>query len=146
MDVTAITDDPHTTELYGVLMEHMLAPGTDKLGTIQAISAETGRIKWKYEQRAATTALVATASGLLFGGDINGRFRAYDQETGEILWETNLGSQVTGYPVTYAVYGRQYVAVSTGSGVATSQHLLLTPELRPGDGNNIFIFALPVSR
>ena len=146
MDVTAITDDPHTTELYGVLMEHMLAPGTDKLGTIQAISAETGRIKWKYEQRAATTALVATASGLLFGGDINGRFRAYDQETGEILWETNLGSQVTGYPVTYAVDGRQYVAVSTGSGVATSQHLLLTPELRPGDGNNIFIFALPESR
>ncbi|MBF8270655.1 MAG: methanol dehydrogenase large subunit protein, partial [Gammaproteobacteria bacterium] len=108
MDVTAITDDPRTTEIYGVLMEHMLAPGTDKVGSIYAISAETGKVQWKFEQRAATTSLVATAGGLLFGGDINGRFRAYDQETGKILWETNLGSQVTGYPVSFAVKGRQY--------------------------------------
>jgi alcohol dehydrogenase (cytochrome c) len=146
MDATAITDDPHTTELYGLLMEHMIAPGTDKLGTIHAISAETGKLQWKYEQRAATTALVATGGGLLFGGDINGRFRAFDQETGKIIWEINLGSQVTGYPITFAVNGRQYVAVSTGSGVATAQHLLLTPELRPGDDNTLFVFALPESR
>ena len=86
---------------------------------------------------------MATGSGLLFGGDINGRFRAFDQETGKILWEINLGSQVTGYPITYAVNGRQYVAVSTGTAVSTAQQLVLTPELRPGDGNNVFVFALP---
>ena len=66
------------------------------------------------------------------------RFKAFDQETGEVLWEINLGSAVTGFPITYAVDGRQYVAAST-SGRASG----LTPELRPSAGNNLFVFALP---
>ncbi len=78
-----------------------------------------------HEQRAATQALVATGGGLVFGGDTNGRFRAFDQATGEVLWEINLGSPVRGFPITYAVDGRQYVVASTG------------------DGNNLFVFALP---
>ena len=65
--------------------------------------------------RASTTSLVATGGGLLFGGDTNGRFKAFDQNTGEVLWEVNIGSPVTGYPIAYAVDGRQYVAVSTGT-------------------------------
>ena len=68
--------------------------------------------------------LVATGGGLVFGGDVNGRFRALDHETGEILWEINLGSSVTGFPITYAVDGRQYVAVSTGSGGTTGGGLV----------------------
>ena len=87
--------------------------------------------------------LVATGGGLVFGGDVNGRFRALDQETGEILWEINLGSAVTGFPISYAVGGRQYVAVSTGSAGTASGFLGLTPELRPSAGNNLFVFALP---
>ena len=83
--------------------------------------------------------LVATGGGLVFGGDVNGRFRAFDDTTGEILWEINLGSSVSGFPITYAVDGRQYVAVSTG----TQRFLDLTPELRPSAGNNLFVFALP---
>ena len=59
--------------------------------------------------------LVSTAGGLIFGGDTNGRFRAFDQETGKVLWEVNLGSPISGYPVSFAVDGKQYVAVSTGS-------------------------------
>ena len=43
-----------------------------------------------------------------------GRFRAHDHETGEVLWEVKLGSPVTGFPISYAVDGRQHVAVSTG--------------------------------
>jgi glucose dehydrogenase len=87
--------------------------------------------------------LLATGGGLLFGGDMNGRFRAFDQATGEILWEVNLGSHVTGYPVTFAVNGRQYVAVSTGSSLMSMGVNSLTPELRPGTGNQLFVFALP---
>ena len=98
---------------------------------------------WKYEQRAGTTSLITTGSGLLFGGDVNGRFRAFDQKTGTVLWETNLGSPVTGYPATFAVGGKQYVAVSTGSSLATGGLARLTPELRPSNGNNLFVFALP---
>ena len=54
--------------------------------------------------------------------------KAYSQETGEVLWEVNLGSPVTGYPITYAVDGTQYVAVSTGISATTSSFLRLTPE------------------
>ena len=134
---------PEPSRLYSLAVRDQIAPGTDQVGTVQAISAETGAIPWKYEQRAATMSLVATGGGLVFGGDANGRFRALDHETGEVLWEINLGSSVTGYPITYAVDGRQYVAVSTGTGVNTTRQIRLTPELRPSTGNNIFVFALP---
>ena len=66
-----------------------------------------------------------------------------DHETGDTLWEINLGSAVTGFPITYAVNGQQYVAVSTGLALTTSLLLPLTPELRPSTGNNLFVFALP---
>ena len=50
---------------------------------------------------------------------------------------------MTGYPITYKVGDRQYVAVSTGSGWATSGILGLTPELKAGTANMLFVFALP---
>jgi alcohol dehydrogenase (cytochrome c) len=129
--------------LYQIDTKNQITPGTDKVGTIHAISAETGKTTWKYEQRAGTTSLVATGGGLLFGGDAAGRFRAFDQTTGKVLWEVNLGSQVTGYPITYAVNGKQYVAVSTGSALATGGVLGFTPEYQPSTVNNLFVFALP---
>jgi len=129
--------------LYALAKRDQIAPGTDQVGTVQAISAETGEIVWKFEQRAGTTSLVATGGGLVFGGDGNGRFRALDHETGAVLWEINLGSSVTGFPITYAVDGRQYVAVSTGTSLSSRDNMRLTPELRPSMGNNLFVFALP---
>ena len=131
------------SELYAIAYRHQLAPGTDNAGTVRAISAETGETVWLHEQRAATMSLVATGGGLVFGGDVNGRFRAFHHETGEVLWEINLGSAITGFPITYAVDGRQYVAVSTGTGGTSSHFTALTPELRPSAGNTLFVFALP---
>ena len=124
-------------------MREELAPDTDQLGVVHAVSAETGETLWRYEQRAGTTSLLTTGGGLIFGGDTNGRFRALDQDTGAVLWEINLGSSVTGFPIAYAVDGRQYVAVSTGVTGTTNAQIRLTPELRPSTGNNLFIFALP---
>ncbi len=129
--------------LYAIDWRREIAPGTDNVGTVRAISVETGETRWVYEQRAATMSLVATAGGLIFGGDTNGRFRALDQDTGEVLWEINLGSGVTGFPITYAVDGTQYVAVSTGTSITSAAFGMLTPELRPSAGNNLFVFALP---
>ncbi|MDE2691708.1 MAG: PQQ-binding-like beta-propeller repeat protein [Acidobacteriota bacterium] len=126
---------------YALAANHVVAPGTDQLGTVRAISAETGETRWVYETRAATFSLLATGGGLLFGGDQGGRFRALDQETGDVLWQINLGAPVMGFPVTYAVSGRQYVAVNTGPGRLTNARM--TPELRPGRGSNLFVFALP---
>jgi alcohol dehydrogenase (cytochrome c) len=134
-----MAEGPDSTSVYALAWRGQIAPGTDQVGTVQAISAETGEIAWVHEQRAATMSLVATGGGLVFGGDVNGRFRALDHETGEVLWEINLGSAVTGFPISYAVNGQQFVAVSTG----TPRFINLTPELRPSLGNNLFVFALP---
>ena len=139
----ATTAEDASHRIYALAVRHELAPGTDQLGTVHAISAETGETKWLHEQRAATLSLVATGGRLVFGGDANGRFRAFDQETGTVLWEINLGSPVSGFPISYAVNGRQFIAVSTGGAATTPSFLQLTPELRPSNGNNIFVFALP---
>ena len=128
-------------EIYALAARHQITPGEDQLGTIHAVSAESGRTAWLHEQRAATMSVMATGGGLVFGGDLNGRFRALDQETGAVLWEINLGSPVVGFPITYAVDGRQYVAVNTGVGGGTN--LRMTPELRPSVGSVLFVFALP---
>ena len=129
--------------LYALAFRMEISPGTDQVGTVYAVSAETGRTLWLHEQRSGTMSLVATGGGLIFVGDVNGRFKALDHETGEVLWEVNLGSGVTGFPISYGVDGRQYVAVSTGSSVTTSAFSSLTPERDLGAANNIFVFALP---
>ena len=134
---------PLTSSLYAIRGKNQIAPGTDKLGTVYAISAETGKTVWKYEQRAGMMSLVATAGGLVFGGDTNGHFRALDQDTGQVLWEVNLGSAVTGYPIAYAVNGKQYVAVSTGGSLVSNGLITLTPELHPSTSNQVFVFSLP---
>jgi len=138
MDATAVDNN----SAYQFTSLGRIAPGTDKIGTLWAISAETGKTLWKYEQRAGMMSLVATGGGLLFGGDTEGKFRAFDQETGKILWEVNLGSPVTGYPITYSVNGKQYVAVSTGNSLVSSGLNALARELHPANASNVFVFAL----
>ena len=139
----ATTSPDASHRIYALAVRHEHAPGSEQLGAVYAISAETGETRWLHQQRAATLSLVATGGGLVFGGDANGRFRAFDQESGEVLWEINLGSPVSGFPISYAVGERQYVAVGTGGAATTPSFLRLTPELRPSNGNNLFVFALP---
>jgi PQQ-dependent dehydrogenase (methanol/ethanol family) len=140
---TTTTDQRDPSKVYGLRMVQQLPLGMDKVGTVYAISVETGQTVWKYEQRAGTLSVVTTAGGLVFGGDDNGRFRAFDDKTGKVLWETNLGSPVSGFPISFGVGGKQYVAVSTGNSLVANSALRLTPELRPGNAANIFVFALP---
>jgi alcohol dehydrogenase (cytochrome c) len=142
MTVTPISDKPVPNSYYAIKTTVQLPEGEDKLGTIQALSVETGRTLWKYEQRAAMMSLVATGGGLLFAGDTNGHFRAFDQETGKVLWDVNLGSAVSGFPITYLANGKQYVAVCTGNALQTAMLNRLTPELHPSNSNAIFVFAL----
>ena len=116
-------------------------------GMVKAYDVATGRLLWEYKQPAPWLGgLVATGGGLLFGGDINRRFRALDQETGLVLWETILNSRITGGAISYAVDGRQYVAVATGGGTTNQYETFeLTPELEleaPIGGNTLFVFSL----
>jgi PQQ-dependent dehydrogenase (methanol/ethanol family) len=143
MTATTTTDTRDPSKVYGLNMRQQLPAGTDKVGTVWAISAETGQTVWKHEERAGALSLAATGGGLVFGGDANGKFRAFDDKTGKVLWETNLGSPVSGFPVTFAVDGKQYVAVTTGPSLVAGAAGRLTPELRPSDNRSIFVFALP---
>jgi alcohol dehydrogenase (cytochrome c) len=145
MNTTSTASEPKPELVYAIKGETMIAPDAGgKVGTIRALSVETGKAVWRFDQRAGVMALVATGGDLLFGGDVAGRFRAFDATTGKVLWETNLGSMVTGHPITFAVGGKQFVAVSTGRSNMTGPISRLTPELAPEDSlNKLFVFALP---
>jgi alcohol dehydrogenase (cytochrome c) len=145
MNTTSTATEPKPELVYAIKGETMIAPDADgKVGTVRALSVETGKAVWRFDQRAGVMALVATAGDLVFGGDVAGRFRALDATTGKVLWETNVGSMVTGHPITFAVGGKQYVAVSTGRSNMSGPISRLTPELAPEDSlNKLFVFALP---
>ncbi len=130
--------------LYAINTETVIAPDAGgNAGTLRTVAVDTGRSSWRYDQRAALTALLATAGDLVFAGDVAGVFHAFDAVTGEVLWETQLGAQVTGHPVTFAVAGKQFVAVSTGRSNMTGALARLTPEVAPDDSaNKLFVFAL----
>jgi len=88
-------------------------------------------------------AMLATAGNLVFWGDLNRRFKAFDAETGKILWETILGGTVSVSNITYAVKGKQYIAVLTGESRANSALLQKTPQFKPPlDHSAIYVFAL----
>jgi PQQ-dependent dehydrogenase (methanol/ethanol family) len=140
MEATSLPPD---SSLYAIGAKGMLAPGVKDAGTVQAISVETGTTAWKYSQRAGALSLLATGGGLVFGGDTAGRFRAFDDRTGKVLWEVNLGSPVSGYPVAFAVNGKQYVAVSTGPSLVAGGVNFTTPEIKPSATNQMYVFALP---
>ena len=147
MNAKSTVDTRDPKRVYGVDMPVIPVPGAEKgaekIGSVWAISAETGRTLWKYEQRAGMLSLVATAGGLVMGGDANGVFRAWDDRSGKVLWEVNLGAPVSGYPISYAVDGKQYIAVPTGGSLVAGSTNRLTPELKPSQTSNVFIFALP---
>lgn len=144
MDATAMGDEPVVEELGQVDLGIKAAPGVENLGTVRGINVETGEQSWINEQRSVHMSLLTTGGGLLFGGDMDRRFRAYDQETGETLWETILGGSIGGYPVSFAVDGKQYVAVASGPFLVSGMYESLTPEQRAyNQGNSLYVFALP---
>ena len=121
-------------------------PGLEEDGhltEVRAIEIATGRERWRYSQRAPNAgSTLATAGNVVFFGDSNRRLRAFDAETGAVLWETILGSQISGYPVTYAVDGRQYVTVPVGG--FGDRMGTYAPELEAPTGSNMLVtFALP---
>jgi alcohol dehydrogenase (cytochrome c) len=108
MTATTTTDQRDPSNVYGINMKTEFAIGADKVGTVWAIAADTGKTLWKHEQRAGTLSLVATGGGLVFGGDSNGRFKALDDKSGAVLWETIVGSPASGYPISYSAGGKQH--------------------------------------
>ena len=143
MDLTVTIDEPDIDGLYGFFGREKLSEDRTNVGTFYAISVESGETLWTFETPGTAMSMVATAGGLVFGGDIEGNFRAFDQETGEVLWEASLGSSITGYPVSFAVNGKQYISIGTGTSVTTASQLRYLEGTPPGIEGRQFVFALP---
>jgi alcohol dehydrogenase (cytochrome c) len=146
IDETARTDREAKPEfIYNTTNVGRFPTGKDKVGRIDAISVETGRTVWSWETRVANySPLLATGSGLLFNGGLDHYLRAFDADTGKVIWETRLPSQTIGGAITYSVNGRQYIAIAAGGGAVAGTQFSLTPEADMAGGNNaIYVFALP---
>jgi alcohol dehydrogenase (cytochrome c) len=116
----------------------------NRFAGIAKIDVATGRVMRFAEQREPDNgAMLATAGNLVFHGDLNRRFRAYDATTGKQLWQTILPGPVEVSTITYAAKGRQYVLVMTGDGQLAGQ-LAAEVDLPTVTGHSgIYAFALP---
>ena len=93
----------------------MLFRSKRKVGWVNAIDADSGAVKWKYENGSPLVAgLAVTASGLVFTGDLNGDFLAFEAVTGKILHKISTGQPMGGGVVTYEVAKQQRIAVAAG--------------------------------
>ena len=117
------------------------------LGQPEAINVSTGQSLWRLERETPLYGMLTTGGGLLFAADTNRRFHAVDQWTGKTLWTTILNGASDMAPISYAVNGKQYIAVFAPSGTqAAAQHagqLGLSATTGVADvGHTLFVFSL----
>jgi PQQ-dependent dehydrogenase (methanol/ethanol family) len=108
-------------------------PSEAQWGNVTAVDYNTGEIRWKVKTAEPMIGgILATAGGLVFTGEGNGQFKAYDAETGSQLWKFQAGAGVNAPPSSYTVDGQQYVVVAAGGNA----------QLDFKRGNNIIAFTL----
>jgi len=115
-------------------------------GRLVALDLRKREILWTHRQRTPLiTSSLATAGGLLFSGDVDRYFYAHDHATGKMLWRTRLNAAPESSPVTYAVNGKQYVAVVVGSGspFGSASRAYVPEVVAPTAGVNLVVFELP---
>ncbi|MCJ7788493.1 MAG: PQQ-binding-like beta-propeller repeat protein, partial [Methyloceanibacter sp.] len=108
-------------------------PGSEQFGNVTAVDYNTGKIAWqKKTPQPMMGGALATAGGLVFTGEGDGWFRAYDAKSGDVLWSFFAGAGVNAPPASYNVDGKQYIVVGAGGNV----------QLDFKRGNNIIAFTV----
>jgi alcohol dehydrogenase (cytochrome c) len=108
-------------------------PSEEQWGNVTAVDYHTGKIRWQVKTpQPMIGGILATAGGLVFTGEGNGQFKAYDAETGAALWKFQAGAGVNAPPSSYTVDGKQYIVVGAGGNV----------QLDYKRGNNIIAFTI----
>lgn len=111
-------------------------PGERQYGTFTAMNLNTGKVAWQVEtEQPMIGGAMATAGNLVFTGEGNGHFNAYDARTGKELWTFQAGAGCNAPPVTYMLDGKQYIAVACGGNFQLGYPL----------GDAVLVFALPGS-
>ena len=109
-------------------------PSEKQWGRLAAVNLDTGKLAWKFDtEQPLIGGVLATAGDLVFNGEGNGLFRAFDARTGKKLWEYQAGAGVNAPAVSYMVGGKQYVAVAAGGNT----------QLDFKRGNTVLVFSLP---
>ena len=127
-----------------------LKPGADHVGEVQAWNVDTGQKVWTHNYRQANWGPILTTGGnLVFaGGTPDQMFHAFDATTGKLLWEFKTTSGIEGPPSSFAVDGKQYIAVLTGWGAdangagGTVARLLGEPVPTVGLVGGVYVFAV----
>jgi alcohol dehydrogenase (cytochrome c) len=129
----------------------VIAPGADHIGEVQAWNVDTGQRVWThaYPRSINWGPTLSTGGGLVFsGGTSDRRFHAFDARTGKLLWEFPTNSGVIGQPSSFAIDGRQYIAVQSGWGIDARGMQGRLNAVRPGqfpevpEGGAVWVFAL----
>jgi alcohol dehydrogenase (cytochrome c) len=136
----------------GVRRTNLMHPASpDGLGEFLALQARTGKVLWRHRTRTPpNTAALTTGGGLVIVGDWDRYLTVHDARNGNVLFRTRLANSAHGFPISYAVNGRQYIGVPVGGGGAqwattVTADLLPEKKLPPG-GGALFVFALPEQR
>jgi alcohol dehydrogenase (cytochrome c) len=138
-----------------VKMQAQPFPDSDgNMGHVQAVDLAGRKFRWRHEQSPPViSSMLATAGGVVFGGDVNRNFMAFDDKTGEVLWKAQLDDLPSSNIVSYSVKAKQYVAVVVGhtnyhvNGWARTYHkfaeeLKMPVNTAPKGGAAIWVFAL----
>ena len=121
-----------------------LPDANGKIGKLISVNIDKMKVNWIHEQEAMfLTSSLSTGGGLTFIGDLDRYFKAFNSKTGEVLWKTRLGSALHGFPITYSIGKKQYVAITSGMGVFRALTATISPDIyQPENGNAIYVFEL----
>jgi len=135
----------------GAVTNLLIAPGADHIGEVQAWNVDTGKRVWTHTYATSPNwgPMLATAGGLVFSGGTNDRmFHAFDASNGKLLWQYPTTSGIIGQPSSFAIDGKQYVAVQSGWGIDSRAMQGRLNGLRPGEfpevpeGGAVWVFAV----